>query len=174
MPIDINSLVFSKLTDDSDVSTFSCSDSKDLEDFLRNDAKTGQHEKIGTTYLVHSGTLLVGFFALSMGCIKSEHVKSMSLEIEDPPNNYPALLLARMATKDGLRSQGIGREMLKHVFAVAFKLTDQIGCRFVKVDAKKDERTIQFYKKNGGFVRITENDDTMQMVVDINKISDQE
>lgn len=37
MPIDINSLVFSKLTDDSDVSTFSCSDSKDLEDFLRNE-----------------------------------------------------------------------------------------------------------------------------------------
>ena len=38
MTIDIYSLVFSKLSDDSDVSSFACSDSKDLEDFLRNDA----------------------------------------------------------------------------------------------------------------------------------------
>jgi hypothetical protein len=45
MTIDSKSLIFSKLSDDSDVSSFACSDSKDLEDFLRNDAKTRQHEK---------------------------------------------------------------------------------------------------------------------------------
>ena len=77
MNIDLITLVFSKLTDDSDVSTFTCSDSEDLEDFLRSDAKTRQHEKISTTYLVHSGTQLVGFFSLSMGCIVSDHVKKM-------------------------------------------------------------------------------------------------
>lgn len=61
MTIDIYSLIFSKLSGDSDVSSFACSDSKDLEDFLRNDAKTRQQEKISITYLVHSGTVLVGF-----------------------------------------------------------------------------------------------------------------
>lgn len=173
MTIDLKSLVFSKLSDDSDVLSFVCSDSKDLEDFLRNDAKTRQHEKISITYLVHSGSDLVGFFSLSMGCITSDSVKDMSLEIEDPPRKYPALLLARMATNDGLRSQGIGREMLKHVFALAFRLTEQIGCRFVKVDAKKDPRTIRFYETYGGFIKITENAETAQMVVDINKIGDE-
>jgi len=174
MTIDIYSLVFSKLSDDSDVSSFACSDSKDLEDFLRNDAKTRQQEKISTTYLVHSGTDLVGFFSLSMGCITSDSVKKMSLKIEDPPNKYPALLLARMATKDGLRGQGIGREILKHVFAIAFKLTEQIGCRFVKVDAKRDPRAIRFYENYGGFIKITQNSETIQMVVDLNKIDDEE
>lgn len=174
MTIDIYSLIFSKLSGDSDVSSFACSDSKDLEDFLRNDAKTRQQEKISITYLVHSGTDLVGFFSLSMGCITSDSVKKMSLEIEDPPNKYPALLLARMATKDGLRGLGIGREMLKHVFAIAFRLTGQIGCRFVKVDAKRDPRAIRFYENYGGFIKITQNSETIQMVVDLNKIGDGE
>ncbi|MGA9620942.1 GNAT family N-acetyltransferase [Methanoregula sp.] len=129
-----------------------------------------QREKISTTYLVYADSDLVGFFSLSMGCITSDSVKKLSLEIEDPPNKYPALLLARMAIKDGMRSQGVGREMLKRVFALAFRLTERIGCRFVKVDAKKDSKTIRFYKKYGGFIRITENSDTIQMVVDINKI----
>ncbi|MFA6332950.1 MAG: GNAT family N-acetyltransferase [Methanoregula sp.] len=174
MTIDLTSLIFSKLSEDSDISSFVCSDSKDLEDFLRNDAKIRQQEKISTTYLVHSDTMLVGFFSLSMGCITSDSVKKMSLEIEDPPNKYPALLLARMATKDGMRSQGIGREMLKRVFAIAFRLTEQIGCRFVKVDAKRDPQTIRFYENYGGFIKITQNSDTIQMVVDLNKIGDEE
>ncbi len=78
MTIDIKSLIFSKLSDDSDVSSFACSDSKDLEDFLGNDAKTRQHEKISTTYLVHSGNDLIGFFSLSMGCITSDPEKTVT------------------------------------------------------------------------------------------------
>jgi len=170
MTIDLQSLVFSKLSDESDVSSFLCSDSEDLRDFLQNAAKIGQHEKISITYLVYSGSCLVGFFSLSMGCITSKDVPKKTLEIEDPPNKFPALLLARMATTDGMRSQGIGREMLKRVFNIAFDLTEQIGCRFVKVDAKKDPRTVSFYKKNGGFIQIHENSDTVQMIVDLNKI----
>jgi len=170
MAIDLKSLVFSKLSDDSDVSTFVCSASRDLEGFLRNDAKIRQQEKISTTYLVYSGEVLVGFFSLSMGCITSGSVKRMDIEIDNPPNKYPALLLARMATTDGMRCLGIGREMLKRVFAMGFRLTDQIGCRFVKVDAKNDPRTIRFYEKYGGFVEITRNSETVQMVVDLNKI----
>jgi len=100
--------------------------------------------------------------------------KKLSLEIENPPHKYPALLLARMATHDGLRGQGIGREMLKHVFAIAFRLTEQIGCRFVKVDAKRDPKTIRFYENYGGFIKITQNSETIQMAVDLNKISDEE
>jgi len=55
----------------------------------------------------------------------------------DPPQKYPTLLLARMAILDGMRGQGIGYEMLKHVFAHAFILTEQIGCRFVKIRCKE-------------------------------------
>jgi len=171
MPVDLNNLVFSKLTETTDVSMFRCSDSEDLQDFLNSAAKENQIQKISTTYVVHLGPELVAFFSLSMGCIKSEFVnRKMTLEMDDPPNSYPALLLARIATRDGYRGQGIGREMMKRVFSIAFDLTEQIGCRFVKVDAKKDPRTIRFYEKNGGFVRIHENNESIQMVVDLTKI----
>jgi len=36
MPVDINNLVFSKLSETTDVSMFRCSDSDDLQDFLRS------------------------------------------------------------------------------------------------------------------------------------------
>ncbi|MHB8164362.1 MAG: GNAT family N-acetyltransferase [Methanoregula sp.] len=171
MTINPQSLIFSKLTEDTDVSSFSCSASEDLQDFLRAAAKDNQRQKISTTYVVHSGTVLVAFFSLSMGCIKSDFVKNkMTVDVNDPPNNYPALLLARIATKDEYQCQGIGREMMKHVFNMAFDLTEQIGCRFVKVDSKKDERTVKFYRTNGSFIKIHENEDTIQMVVDLNKI----
>ena len=58
--------------------------------------------------------------------------------------------------------------------AIAFKLTGQIGCRFVKVDAKRDQRAIRFYENYGGFIKITQNSETVQMVVDLNKIDDEE
>ena len=54
MNIYFTSLVFSKLSDDSDVSMFTCSDSEDLEDFLRT-CENRQHEKISTTDLCSFG-----------------------------------------------------------------------------------------------------------------------
>jgi hypothetical protein len=72
-----------------------------------------------------------------------------------------------------VREQGIGYELREHVFALACILTEQIGCRFVKVNAKKDPRPIWFYETYGGFVKITERDDTVRMVIDLNKISEE-
>lgn len=43
----------------------------------------------------------------------------------------------------------------------------------MKVDAKKDPRTLMFYETYGGFVKITESADTVQMVVDLIKIVDE-
>ena len=52
-------------------------------------------------------------------------------------------------------------------------MSGQIGCRFVKVDAKRDPRAIRFYENYGGFIKITQNSETIQMVVDLNKIGDE-
>ena len=68
MEINPNSLIFTVLTDSSDVSSFTCSEEKDLEDFLKSDAKNYLREKIAITYLVHYEGQLVGFFSLAMGC----------------------------------------------------------------------------------------------------------
>ena len=44
--VDLNTLVFSKLSHTSDVSSFRCSEYKDLEDFLKNDALDYQKENV--------------------------------------------------------------------------------------------------------------------------------
>lgn len=171
MPLDPDTFIFSQLTESSDVASFRCSEYSDLEDFLQNDAKDYQREKVATTYLVHSEDNLIGYYSLAMGCIVSEQVQDLVGVIHYSSKKYPALLLAKMATQDGLRDQGVGREMLLQVFLIAFKLCPYVGCRFIKVDAKNNPRTINFYEKYGQFKKIPMRvDNTVPMVVDLNKI----
>jgi GNAT superfamily N-acetyltransferase len=165
------SLVFSRLIASSDLSSFSCGQYRDLEDFLKHDARTYQENRIATTYLVYDNTTLVGFFSLAMGCVAADAVAGNAEQKGYLPKKYPALLIARLATCDGFQGQGIGGEMLKQIFAKAFLLCDEVGCRVVKVDAKNNLRTIRFYENHGGFIPIGKGDgDTVPMIVDINKM----
>lgn len=172
MPLNLDSFIFSKLSESSNVSSFICSEYSDLEEFLKDDAKNYHREKIATTYLVHSDDALIGYYSIAMGCVVSEQVQNMIGEIRFTPKRFPALLLAKMATQDGLRGQGVGQEMLARVFSTAFRLCPHIGCRFIKVDAKNNPRTIHFYEKYGQFKKIPigEGGDTIPMIVDLNKV----
>ncbi len=171
MTVDLNSLVFLKITDEADVVPFFCSQYRDLENFLKDDAKNYQRERIATTDLVYSDGTLVGFFSLAMGYVGSNEVMGRIGEIIYTPKRFPALLLARMAVHDGIRGQGIGQEMLSRVFSVAVNVCPHVGCRFVVVDAKKDPRTINFYEKYGHFEKIHESDETVKMIVDMNVLT---
>ncbi len=165
-----DTLVFSKLTSLSDTSSFKCSDYFDLEDFLKTAAREYLDEKVAVTYLVHSNGQLVGFFSLAMGCISAELVTNALNSKIYYPRKLPALLLARMAVTDELRGKGIGKEMLARVIAMAFYLCPRVGCRVIKVDAKNNPTTINFYNKHGGFVQVSSGDETVPMIVDMNKI----
>jgi len=171
MTVSSDQLTFLRLTPFADVSSFRCCEDPDLEDFLKDDSKKYDQERITTTYLGYKDGQLVSFFSLAMGCVTSESVRGMMGEIRYAPKKYPALLIARMATKDGHRGDGIGKIMLAHVISIALKLCPLVGCRFIKVDAKNNEKTPHFYATYGNFQRITENADTVQMIVDINRLS---
>lgn len=170
MPIEFKNLVFSLLAQDSDVSSFRCSEYYDLEDFIKSNAKRYQEDRIAITYLVHYENHLIGFFSLAMGCITAASVKDMKRNVHYDEKKYPALLLARIATHDDYRRMGIGSHMLKYVFASAFRLCPFVGCRFIKVNAIKSDGTLNFYKTYGGFREITESADTVEMVVDLNEV----
>jgi len=170
MPINLNTLNFSRLTFSSDVSSFRCCEDRDLEEFLKEDSKNYDRERITTTYLGYSDGHLVSFFSLAMGCVTSDSVIDLMGEIKYPPKKFPALLIARMATKDGHRGEGIGKKMLAHAFSIAFSLCPLVGCRFIKVDAKNNARAIHFYSTYGNFKQISVSQETVQMIVDINKL----
>jgi GNAT superfamily N-acetyltransferase len=52
------------------------------------------------------------------------------------PYPAPVLSLARLATDERDRGQGIGSELLAHVFVLAAKMADELGCVGVVVDSK--------------------------------------
>lgn len=165
-----DTLVFSRLSPSSDISSFQCSDYYDLEDFLKTAALEYHDEKVAVTYLVHTNETLVGFFSLAMGCISTEQVIDKKSSTTYYPKKLPALLLARMAVTDDYRGKGIGKEMLARVIAMAFYLCPRVGCRVIKVDAKNNPRTINFYNKHGGFIPVSSGEETVPMIIDMNKI----
>ena len=71
-------------------------------------------------------------------------VTAACIDIDDlPPEDrlrypYPApvLSLARLATDERDRGQGIGGVLLAHVFVLAAKMADELGCVGVVVDSK--------------------------------------
>jgi GNAT superfamily N-acetyltransferase len=168
--VDLDTIVFSKLTSTSDVSSFKCSDYYDLEDFLKTAAHEYLQEKVAVTYLVYSASTLLGFFSLAMGCISTELVTDDLNKKIYYPRKLPALLVARMAVTDEYKGLGIGKEMLARVIAMAFYLCPRVGCRVIKVDAKNNPRTINFYQKHGGFVQVSHGEETVPMIIDMNKI----
>jgi GNAT superfamily N-acetyltransferase len=89
--------------------------------------------------------------------------------IETEIKKYPVHLIARMATHERYQNNGIGSKMLTWAHAITFHLCKYTGCRFIKVDAKNNEKTVNFYHIKGGFTEISRNNNTVQMILDINK-----
>jgi GNAT superfamily N-acetyltransferase len=67
---------------------------------------------------------------------------------------YPlrVLRLARLAVSEDARGEGIGRQLLRAVFSLAWRMADDFGCVGVIVDAKAD--AVPFYE-NLGFRALT-------------------
>ena len=59
----------------------------------------------------------------------------------------PVLRLARLAVDGPAKGRGIGRVLLKAVFALAKEMSRDYGCTGVVVDAKPD--AISFYERYG-------------------------
>ncbi len=52
------------------------------------------------------------------------------------PRNLPALLLARMGVHQDYRKCGLGKAMMRKIFATAQELSKKVGFRFIFVDSK--------------------------------------
>jgi len=169
MKIPFSELKFKILDESTELSSFECGDSN-IDDFLKNDAKSYQKDRLATTYLVYYGDQLVGFFSLAAGCIIATAVESPTDRLGNQPKKYPALRLAQLATSNEFQSRDIGQHMLRVVFAIALDLCRKIGCRVIIVDAKNNDRTINFYQKYGNFKKFGKgNDDTVPLMMDLNK-----
>jgi GNAT superfamily N-acetyltransferase len=108
----------------------------------------GQHQFkacASVTYVVEGDGRIAGYATVTAACIDI-----VDLPLEDRlryPYPAPVLSLARLATDERDRGRGIGSRLLTHVFVLAAKMADELGCVGVVVDSKAG--ALPFYEKFG-------------------------
>jgi GNAT superfamily N-acetyltransferase len=108
----------------------------------------GQHQfkaSASVTYVVEHDGRIGGYATVTAACIDI-----LELPPEDRmryPYPAPVLSLARLATDERDRGRGIGRLLLTHVFVLAAKMSDELGCVGVVVDSKAG--AVSFYQRYG-------------------------
>lgn len=131
----------------------------ELIDFLIEDALNQQNRKISVTYLwfLRKSNDLVAYITVSPDCVKLKNIDpSLSQKFRDKGINYkslPALKIGRLCVDDRFQKRGIGTLIIQFAISTAIKLSNQVGCRFLYLDAKRNEESskdaIHFYKKIG-------------------------
>jgi GNAT superfamily N-acetyltransferase len=132
------------LSEENDLASF-CSNSDELNDFLKSDALKAQDDLISRTYLCFWKGLLVGFVTLTTDTIGYNLVEQCDGIDGYAYQKYPAIKIARLAVDDRYKRRGIGENLLLWAVGKAYEISNQIGCRYITVDAKRE--SINFYKK---------------------------
>lgn len=144
-----------KLSEESSVSGFSCYE-RELVDFLKEDALVNQNAGVSTTYLFLEKTTktLLGYITLLTDAVHldqdlKEYFRKQSIDYK----SLPALKIGRIPVDDNYQRRGIGTRMVDFSIVVARKISSDVGCRFITLDAKKNQdiskSSVHFYKKMG-------------------------
>jgi GNAT superfamily N-acetyltransferase len=137
-----------RLDEDDDRSAFSCGD-EDLDSFFRRFASQNQFRShIGTTYVAVENGVILGYATVAAGDLEIERLPQ-SARKKLPRYPLPILRLARLAVDKAVQQKGIGRLLLRYVFDLASKMSQEYGCIGVVVDAK--DSATGFYSAYGFF-----------------------
>src|SRR5437016_3689560 len=99
---------------------------------------------IGATYVAVEDRRILAYATVAAAQI--EHAKlPAELRRKLPAYPLPALRLGRLAVDETSQGRGIGRRLLRHVFLLAVKMSEDVGCIGILVDAKRDAR--DFYSR---------------------------
>jgi GNAT superfamily N-acetyltransferase len=134
------------LTEKHDLSRFD-SGQPPLDNWLLRHARGSDAKRQGRTYVWHDGDgMVVAYFTLCPHVIeRAELPRKLG---RGDPDQIPALLLARLALDRSLHGRGLGVELLLDALSRAVSASNQVGGRYVVVDAI-DEVAAGFYEHCG-------------------------
>jgi GNAT superfamily N-acetyltransferase len=138
-------IYFKTITPDLDLTSFLCRD-EDLESFLKDDALENQLDRFSVTRIAYYRDIPVGYFTLLNDIITKKEIPRRK-QPRYTYSEYPAVKIARLATRTDFERNGIGTMMLTRSVAIAIKLSEHVGCRFITVDSKPEATA--FYEKFG-------------------------
>ncbi len=120
----------------------------DLDRFFARYAGENQfRHHIGTTYVaIDDHGVILGFATIAASELTTASL-SASQRKHFPAYPIPVLRLARLAVDSRAQRRGIVHALLRAVFALALRMSDDMGCPGVVVDAKPE--AIGFYERLG-------------------------
>lgn len=154
---------------------FDCGDD-DLNEFFRVDSILGSQHLLTVTNTILSNGETIAFYSVSNDSIKREACPRSSFErlIKHIPrskryDSMPSVKIGRLGVIGSHQSSGVGTWILDIIKLSFSSDTNKTGCRFVVVDAYNDDKTINFYQKNGFDFLTTKdkNNDTRIMYFDL-------
>lgn len=119
----------------------------ELDIWLRDSARHAERHRTSRTFVWHAGDeVVVAYFSLAAHLIeRSELPKGLA---HGAPAQIPAVLLARLALDKALHGRGLGGILLYDALARATVAGENVGVRFVVVDAI-DKAATSFYQAHG-------------------------
>ena len=153
--MDKNSLLHFKLSDsisNSELKNFHCSDTL-LNQFLKRKAKKHFGELLAVTYLVMDEYKnIVGYYTLSSDTMPVTDILKSRFEKGKNYQTYPAIKIGRFAIDEQYNGKGYGTEIMNFIkIQFSEKEYQQIGSRFLLVDAYNEEKVLNFYKEKNNF-----------------------
>jgi len=127
----------------------------DLNEFFSEDSIVGGRELMSVTYVAEVKGKVVAFYSVSNDAIRrNDSAKSILNKLsrfipsDKRYKSLPAVKIGRLATCSTMQCRGIGTEILDYI-KYSFTHGNKTGCRFIIVDAHNNDRTLNFYKRNG-------------------------
>ena len=131
-------------------------DEQGLQEFIEKEARDYREKNLGVTYLVLLKGQVVGFLTLAMTSIRLERMMGEEKIAGVPFENYPALLVGRLAVDKRFRRREIGSKICSWCLGLARDLSRIVGCRYVTLHARQE--VVQFYTRNFFIVSEAEKD----------------
>ena len=165
---------FHSLTVEHVLTDFECS-SKDLTEFLRNDALTQQELYLNSTNLIMCKDKIIGFVSLltdtfKIGNIRDEKLKKIikkELNLIGNKNIVPAVKIGRFAIDKKYAGKGLGNHIFKNVLMNIINIKETVGFRYITIDAYAS--AFGFYVDKHGFEYHKEDEKNVKKIKEIIK-----
>lgn len=154
------------------------STNEDLNEFLKKDALEYQRLHLGITYLLCAkGTeRIISYLTLAMGSLKIPDRTKFELRgrrlgeyPKEFPNQFPALLIGRLATDKGEEGKGGAKLLLDFAVKTALSVRERVGCGYLLAHAYASQDVIGWYKRAGfkTYVERIEKEETVPMYFEL-------
>lgn len=162
--MDLSDFDFSLLNNDDVLDCFDCEDDE-INEFLLEDSKKFQNEKITNTYLFKDRNQVAAFFSISNDCLNdlgyensiwNKLHRKIKLPNEKRIRQYPAVKIARLGIDKNYKGKGLSHQLLDFIKGWTF-IEHKPACRLLILDAYNKPIQLKTYQKND-FLFLLESD----------------